>query len=124
MRGLYIQLAVVVLCFIALDVISGLIGAIKTKNYKSSVMREGLFHKLGEILAIAFSYGCEYAFPIVGITVNIPIAQSVLIYIIIMETGSILENISIISPELRKVLEKTFKNYTETDEKGKHEKDE
>ena len=118
------KLCICVLSFIALDIITGLIGAIKNHNYQSSVMREGLFHKCGEILAIVFSYGCEYAFPVIGIDVSIPIANSVMIYIVIMETGSILENLSIIDPDLRKILEKTFKSYSQTnDEKGKHEKD-
>lgn len=120
---LNVKLIVSVLGFIALDIITGLIGAIKNKNYKSSVMREGLFHKCGEILAIIFSYGCEYAFPVVGIDVSLPIAKSIMVYIMIMETGSILENISIISPELRKILEKTFKSYSDSTEKGKHEKE-
>lgn len=120
------KLAITVLCFIALDVITGLIGAIKNKTYKSEVMREGLFHKVGEIIAIAFAYGCEYAFPLVGITLNIPIAQSVLVYIIIMESGSIVENLSTISPEIRAIMEKTFKSYEKAveDADGKHVKGE
>lgn len=116
---------VVALSFIAFDVLSGLVGALKNGNYQSSVMREGLFHKMGEILAIGFSFGCEYMFPYVGITVNLPICKSVLIYIIFMETGSIIENLTIISPELKSILGKTFKSYSNDSEQetvGKHEK--
>ena len=112
---MHIKLAIVVLCFIALDVITGLIAALKNHTYKSEVMRQGLFHKCGEILAIGFAYGCEYAFPIVGISISVPLAGSVLIYIIIMETGSILENISLVSPEIKAILRKTFSSYTYTD---------
>ena len=115
---------IVALIFIAFDIISGLVGALKNGNYKSSVMRNGLFHKVGEIFAIIFSYGCEEMFPFVGITVNLPICQSVLIYIIIMETGSIVENITNISPELKNILGKVFKSYRNDDStsEGKHEK--
>ena len=116
---------IVVSCFIAFDILTGLIGAIKSGTYKSTKMREGLFHKLGEYFAVAFAYGCEYSFPYVGITVNIPICTSVVVYIVIMETGSIVENIGIISPDLKKILGKTFgdyKNDAEPEEKGKHEK--
>lgn len=116
---------IVALIFIAFDIITGLTGALKNGTYKSSVMREGLFNKMGEILAIGFSYGCEYMFPYVGITVNLPICQSVLIYVIFMETGSIIENLAIISPQLRAILGKVFKSYKneeEQAEEGKHEK--
>lgn len=111
---MYMVNLLIALSFIAFDIITGLIGAIKNGTYKSSVMREGLFHKIGEIMAIIFSYGCEMAFPYVGITVTIPICRSILIYIIIMETGSIIENITHISPELAAILSKTFKSYEET----------
>lgn len=116
---------IVALIFIAFDITTGLFGALKNGTYKSSVMRNGLFHKVGEIFAILFSYGCEMMFPYVGITVNLPICQSVLIYIIIMETGSIVENITVISPELKAILGKVFKSYRNEDstsEEGKHEK--
>lgn len=115
----------IALGFILFDIITGLIGALKNHTYQSSVMREGLFHKLGEILAIAFGYACEAGFPYVGIEVSIPICTSVMIYIIIMEVGSIVENLTIISPELKAILDKTFKGYEDkldSGEYGKHEK--
>ena len=115
----------IALCFIVFDIISGLVGAFMNGTYSSTKMRQGLFHKVGEILSICFSYACEYSLPFVGIEVNIPICQSVLVYIIIMEIGSIIENLTTISPELKAILSKTFKGYTdsiETPEKGKHEK--
>ena len=119
-----IKAIVVVSCFIAFDILTGLAGALMTHTYKSTKMREGLFHKLGEYFAVGFAYGCEYAFPYVGITVTVPICTSVVIYIIIMETGSIVENITIISPDLKRILGKTFGGYKNEDdaETGKHEK--
>lgn len=103
--------AVIALGFIAFDILTGLIGAIKNGTYKSTIMREGLFHKCGEMLAMMFSYGCEYAFPYIGIDVSLPIAQSVYIYIIIMEVGSIIENLTKISPELKSLLTRIYKPY-------------
>lgn len=119
-----IKAIVVVSCFIAFDILTGLVSALMTHTYKSTKMREGLFHKLGEYFAVGFAYGCEYAFPYVGITMTVPICTSVVIYIIIMETGSIVENITIISPDLKRILGKTFGGYKNEDdaEKGKHEK--
>lgn len=118
--------AVIALGFIAFDILTGLISAIKTGTYKSTIMREGLFHKCGEMLAMMFSYGCEYAFPFIGIDVSLPIAQSVYIYIIIMEVGSIIENITKISPELKTLLSKIYKPYRDTvigSEEGSNEQD-
>lgn len=106
--------AVIALGFIAFDILTGLIGAIKNGTYKSTVMREGLFHKCGEMLAMIFSYGCEYAFPYIGIDVSLPIAQSIYIYIIVMEAGSIIENITKISPELKSLLNRIYKPYRDT----------
>ena len=119
-----IKAIVVVSCFIAFDILTGLVSAFMTHTYKSTKMREGLFHKLGEYFAVGFAYGCEYAFPYVGITVTVHICTSVVIYIIIMETGSIVENITIISPDLKRILGKTFGGYKNEDdaEVGKHEK--
>lgn len=108
-------------CFIAFDILSGLVAAIKNGTYKSSVMREGLYHKIGELLAIAFGYLCEYSFPIIGVTVNIPICQSIMIYIVIMEVGSVIENIAKISPEVKAVLSKVLRR-DEATEVGRHEK--
>ena len=115
----------IALGFIVFDIITGLAQALKNGTYKSSVMREGLYHKLGEVLSMGFAYGCEYSFPYVGIDITIPICSSVMIYIIIMETGSIIENLSQLSPELKAIFSKVFKSYGEdaqTQEQGKHEK--
>ncbi len=119
-----IKAIVVVSCFIVFDILTGLVGSIMTNTYKSTKMREGLFHKLGEYFAVGFAYGCEYAFPYVGISMNIPICTSVVIYIVIMETGSIVENITVISPDLKRILTKTFGDYKNEDclATGKHEK--
>ena len=113
--------------FIALDIISGFISAIKNKEYQSSIMREGLFHKSGEILAVVFAYFVEFSLPIIGISTNLPIAQSIMVYIIVMETGSIIENIGKLSPELRGVLTKYISSNLPREEKevkGKHERNE
>lgn len=76
-------------------------------------MRDGLYHKLGEILAVIFGVLCELAFPTVGIDIKIPIVSSICIYLVIMETGSIVENLAIISPNIQKILSKVFSAYKE-----------
>lgn len=86
--------------FILLDFITGLIKAFKEKNYCSSIMREGLFHKTGSILVIVFGWLVDYAQTFIDLGVTIPVAVSICGYVILMEIGSIIENVCIINPEI------------------------
>ena len=86
--------------FILLDMITGLIKAFKEKAYCSSVMREGLFHKAGSILVICFGALVDYAQTFIDLGVTIPVALSLCAYIVLMEIGSIIENVCKINPEI------------------------
>lgn len=94
----------IVLIFIAFDILFGLIQALANRTFESKLMRQGLFHKLGEILAYAFGVMCDSALPLVDIMIPFSLAGAITIYIVVMEIGSILENISKISPELAKYM--------------------
>lgn len=94
----------IALIFIAFDILFGLIQALANRNFESKIMRQGLFHKLGEILAYAFGVMCDSALPLVDIMIPFSLAGAITIYIVVMEIGSILENISKISPELAKYM--------------------
>lgn len=86
--------------FILLDMVTGLIKAFKEKSYTSSVMREGLFHKCGSILTIVFGLLVDYAQTFVDLGVKIPVAVAFCTYIILMECGSIVENVGKINPQI------------------------
>lgn len=86
--------------FILMDFITGLIKAFKEKSYCSSIMREGLFHKTGSILVIIFGWLVDYAQSFVDLGVTIPVAVSMCVYVILMEIGSIIENVCVINPEI------------------------
>lgn len=105
------------LVFILVDVVVGLIKAFATNGYKSLKMREGLFHKVGEVIVIAFGMLCEQAFPVAGITIDLPIVATLCVYIIVMETGSILENLVVISPTLDCLIGKVFGGITDGTDK-------
>lgn len=105
------NILLVTLLFILMDIIIGLVKALETKSFKSIKMREGLFHKLGEILCVVFGMVCEISFPVVGINVKLPIVSTICIYIIIMETGSVVENLAAISPNIKALLVKVFSAY-------------
>lgn len=90
----------IVACFIALDFLTGLIKAFKEKTYTSSVMREGLFHKCGSIICVIFGVLVDYAQTLIDIGVNVPVALAICAYIILMEIGSIIENVCAINPRI------------------------
>jgi len=86
--------------FIALDMLTGIVKAFKEKNFTSSVMREGLFHKCGSIITVVFAVLVDYAQTLVDLGVSIPITIAVCSYIVLMEIGSIIENIGKINPQI------------------------
>jgi len=83
-----------------MDFISGLIKAFKEKNYCSTIMRQGLYHKAGSILCIVFGALVDYAQQFIDIGVSLPIVEGFCAYIILMEVGSIIENVCKINPEI------------------------
>lgn len=86
--------------FIMLDYITGIVKAFKEKAYSSTVMRQGLYHKSGSILCIAFGVLVDYAQNYLDLGVSFPVAISMCSYIILMEIGSIIENVCRINPEI------------------------
>lgn len=107
-----ITILIIVLIFIAFDVLTGWLKALATKTTDSSIMRKGLFHKLGEIVAIIFGYVCEYTLPYVGVEISVPFAVAIGTYIVLMETASIVENIAVMNPSLAKILGNVFSKDT------------
>lgn len=94
--------------FIAFDILTGWLKALSTGTVNSSIMRKGLTHKLGEILALAFGAMCEYAFPVLGIESNVPFTLAICVYLIVMETASIIENLAAMNPQLAGILNRLF----------------
>lgn len=86
--------------FILFDLLTGLVKALKQKDYSSTIMREGLFHKCGSVLCVVFGVLVDYAQSVVDLGVSIPFAAAVCTYIIMMEIGSIIENVGEINPEI------------------------
>ena len=70
------------------DVLTGFIQAVINNNLDSKTMRQGLLHKCLIILVVILSF-------VVDRTFNLPIVSKVVcIYIIVMETISIFENLT------------------------------
>lgn len=91
---------IIVLGFIAFDVVTGLIKAGYNGNYNSAIMRQGGFHKSMEVMAMAVAYFVEYTIVYINIGVDVPAVPAVTVYICIMELISILENICAVNPQM------------------------
>jgi len=111
-----IKTGAVILLFIAFDIVTGLIKSLSTHSYQSSIMRQGLFHKLGEIVCFIFGVVCDVFLPYLGVKIPVSIAQSICVYIVIMEIGSVVENIGEINPDLAKYLHKIFAKFEQPEE--------
>ena len=91
---------VFVLFFVLLDLVTGTLAALTEHEWNSSVMRQGLMHKTGSLLCVAFGVLVEQASDFVDLGVNIPIFTAICTYICLMECGSIIENLGKINPEI------------------------
>lgn len=84
-----------------LDIVSGLVKAFANRRYDSAKMRVGLVHKFTELVIIALSFvlevACEHiaGLPFSGVTVVLTCT-----YVILMEVGSVMENLIAAYPEL------------------------
>ncbi len=107
---------------IVMDYITGIAAAASRGDIQSNKMREGLWHKLGEVGAIILAYLVAEEGHYIGLPYQIEILiPSVIIWISVMEVTSILENIAILNPDLAgdgflKIFKKTTK-----EENGQHE---
>lgn len=113
-----IKIAIVTLVFILFDILTGFLKAAANHNIDSTALRKGLLHKLSEVVAIVFSFLCEYAVQYIHLGVEIPLVIAVCGYIIIMEIISILENIVEVNPELGKFFSKYLSKLKEVQESG------
>lgn len=100
--------AIIILGFIAVDIVSGLAKSMALHNYTSEIMRKGLFHKLAEIIAFGFGILADLTFPVIGVQLPVSIARSIAVYLVIMESGSITENLGQMNPDLAKYLSNIF----------------
>lgn len=84
--------------FILLDIVSGLLKSWYLKDFKSSIMRSGLFHKVGEIMVLCLLYLVEIEAPVMGIQMGLPLFKVGCGYCAVMEIGSIIENLRAFTP--------------------------
>lgn len=90
----------VALVFNALDILTGLVSAIKNKDIKSAKLRDGLFKKVGFIFCYFTAWLVDGYGDVIGFKLGVAILPVIVLYVCTTELVSILENISKINSDL------------------------
>ncbi len=107
------------LAFMAIDVFTGVLKAVKNKELNSTKAREGIYKKASFILFIAFGYLADYAMDYVDMGFSFPAAATICTLIIVTEAISVLENLGQINPDLVKLVA-PFLSALNKKEEGEH----
>ena len=91
---------IVALVFNALDLVTGIITAVKNKDIQSSKLRDGLFKKVGFILCYFVAWLIDTQGELIGFQLGTNILPIIILYVCTTELVSILENISKINPDI------------------------
>ena len=90
----------VALAFNVLDLITGLICAIKLKDIQSCKLRDGLFKKVGFICCYLISWLVDTQGAKIGFQLGVSTLPMIILYVCTTELVSIIENLSIINPDI------------------------
>ena len=109
----YIYIIACPIIFCILDVVTGYVAAMRNGTLNSSVMREGLWNKTAEVLAILVSILAQmgvyiYGDGFLGIQLDVPVITVICAYISIYELTSIVENIGKMNKAIGEKLIVTF----------------
>lgn len=91
---------IIALIFNGVDLITGIISAIKNKEIKSSKLRDGLFKKVGFLLCYFVAWLVDTYGKYVGFQLGVSILPIIILYVCTTELVSIIENICKINPDL------------------------
>lgn len=91
---------IVALIFNALDLVTGLVSAVKSKDIQSSKLRDGLFKKVGFIFCYFVAWLVDTQGYVIGFHLGVAILPVILLYVCTTELVSILENISKINSDI------------------------
>lgn len=91
---------IIALIFNGLDLLTGIISAIRAHELKSSRLRDGLFKKVGFILCYFLAWLMDKYGSIVGFKLPLAILPVIILYVCTTELVSILENITKINPDI------------------------
>lgn len=103
------QIISVPLALCVLDVASGYIAAVCNGSVDSTVMRDGMWNKMGNVFAIVVGKAMEICISVFGTAfagaeMNVPVCTAVCAYLSLYEITSIVENIGRVNPTVGKWL--------------------
>ncbi len=118
---------IVWLTCVLLDYATGTWAAKSAGEWSSAVARAGLWHKLGEIVAVLVAALCDIAIGVIvqgagidfGINFGSFVTPVVLLWYIVTELGSIIENAGKLGAPIPEWLKKSLKNYKDKLDAGK-----
>lgn len=90
----------IALVFNAVDIVTGIISALRNKDIESNKLRDGLFKKVGFILCYFVAWLVDTQGDVIGFHLDVSILPVIIIYVCTTELVSILENICKINPDL------------------------
>lgn len=91
---------IIALVFNALDLITGIITAVKNKDIQSAKLRDGLFKKVGFMLCYFVAWLVDTYGTRIGFQFGMTILPIIILYVCTTELVSILENICKINPDI------------------------
>lgn len=91
---------IIALVFNAMDIISGLISAIKNKDVRSSKLRDGLFKKVGFIMCYFMGWLVDTQGTRIGFHFSVEILPIIILYVCTTELVSIIENICKVNTDI------------------------
>ena len=83
-----------------MDLITGLVGALRKKDLKSYKLRDGMFKKVGFIFCYLVGWGVDTYGYLMGLHLSVNVLPVIILYACTTELVSILENIHQINPDL------------------------
>lgn len=90
----------IALVFHLIDMLTGLIGAVKNGEITSSKMRDGFFKKIGFIFCYILAFLIDNYGVQIGFNISVKVLPIIILYTITTEIVSIVENICKINPDL------------------------
>lgn len=88
------------LIFNGLDLVTGIVSAVKDKDIQSSKLRDGLFKKVGFMFCYFVAWLIDKEGALIGFNFNVSLLPIIILYACTTELVSILENISKINPDI------------------------
>lgn len=91
---------IIALIFNGLDLVTGIISAVKEKDIQSAKLRDGLFKKVGFMLCYFVAWLVDKEGALIGFKFGVEMLPIIILYVCTTELVSILENISKINPDI------------------------